>query len=906
MLEIIIAMTYFALGLPLNFRRFRTFSASRITNVALLATVGQAYRQVLLGRRHLGWCRQPSWPSRLNPPHRKIIERRYRTFQHGFTYTLECQRGRSFERSLAWWKWHAANHGQLRGLAGQCVDQDGTVEQCMRRESSTGGKVESTSADLASRPSHSGARRRSTIVNDLKRQLDENPYRVLFGYRSELRERSGTWSPHGMWKSLRSRLEISSDDPQVSGESGLEDQTRPPRQNRPGNGKQPFSTAGPGSTKPVFESRSAAESDYYIDPVTLRKVYKSSDKREGAVDIPVKRSGSYSVNGNFSKDASKAVPRLSSTDSESSQIYKVSWPKPTGTSSTDPTSNPGLPTPSRQDGSIVPSFEGYGGLRNKRQGKPSRGNCAGWLFKEGFTPEVSQTREDQFEPDAPAPQMQEPSLNAATLPNVGRPASNGASARRAADNEDLDKLRAADVRASAGIVKTLAKPSRTPIAESSITARSRAEEHTSYQGEGADASRRKAKHLIDEVREIYENSYGVIDPSHRQPEMPVQQAGRSATSGARSPSTLRTTPKNKTLGTTNEASTAATADDSVDSHLARYEEKLGPTPYEFDLEKDTPIKALKVQFGNTDPKDDKTGAAQGSGPVFAPRAAEEERVLRDDIKEVEAFLREVDSQLDVLVAERRMRSVATVKAAGPVEPTPSSVAEAASSSIYKIVALDPLTQQISSAVATSSTAPQASEKIGSLAEIMLRLHSPSRFLAYLEALQADGFEVVTGGGDVLVFKKVREPISKEKNMATYTDCSGDHGRRPITPPVNPIDGTTMGTFTSPTGFVNYNVFQSPMTEDERRVFPAQESSSPLARDDRTGPDRDRVNREEPVFSGRQKWQEQEANEADESSRKGRAGLVKGMVWVGTWVAVCSYAVGVVSEYFKNGGRPRGF
>ncbi|KAH7146324.1 hypothetical protein EDB81DRAFT_947311 [Dactylonectria macrodidyma] len=113
-------------------------------------------------------------------------------------------------------------------------------------------------------------------------------------------------------------------------------------------------------------------------------------------------------------------------------------------------------------------------------------------------------------------------------------------------------------------------------------------------------------------------------------------------------------------------------------------------------------------------------------------------------------------------------------------------------SMYKILAFDASSQTMSIADATTT---MDNDSPSTLSDILLRLTSPSKFLPHFESLQAQGYEVASGSGDVLIFRKVRE---------------GD-GRPAYPPRVNPIDmmgKPAIGNFASPTGFVNYDALES--------------------------------------------------------------------------------------------------
>ncbi|KAI1211085.1 uncharacterized protein F4807DRAFT_421543 [Annulohypoxylon truncatum] len=199
--------------------------------------------------------------------------------------------------------------------------------------------------------------------------------------------------------------------------------------------------------------------------------------------------------------------------------------------------------------------------------------------------------------------------------------------------------------------------------------------------------------------------------------------------------------------------------------------------------------------------------------------------------------------------------------------------------VYKILAYDSSTQKINIAETTSIVPDQAAPLTP--AEVLLRLSNPTKFFPHFAPLQAEGFEIVSGEGDVLVFRQVRH--SKAADSQTGA-------------PVNPIDLMGKSTalpnaaaFVSPTGFVNYDV---PKVEEESQTTPF-----------RSGID---VRREEPVFSGPKVTKE----EAKKGKGKKKRSLGKRALLGGAWVAGISYGLGVVSEYFKTGGLdgrgPKGF
>jgi hypothetical protein len=200
--------------------------------------------------------------------------------------------------------------------------------------------------------------------------------------------------------------------------------------------------------------------------------------------------------------------------------------------------------------------------------------------------------------------------------------------------------------------------------------------------------------------------------------------------------------------------------------------------------------------------------------------------------------------------------------------------------VYKILAYDPTMQEINTAE-TTSIVPDSTSTL-TPAEVLLRLSNPAKFFPHFQPLQSEGYEIVSGSGDVLVFRKIRTAGpqgSKSKSASSIQNRNT----------TNPIDGmqssplAATGNFASPTGFVNHDL---PVSE------PPFKSNID-------------VRREEPVFSGKSNWQEDSSSTRRKSKGRGKRLLIGA-----AWVAGCSYAIGVVAEFFRTGGidgrGPQGF
>ncbi|CAL3965226.1 unnamed protein product [Diplocarpon coronariae] len=196
--------------------------------------------------------------------------------------------------------------------------------------------------------------------------------------------------------------------------------------------------------------------------------------------------------------------------------------------------------------------------------------------------------------------------------------------------------------------------------------------------------------------------------------------------------------------------------------------------------------------------------------------------------------------------------------------------------VYKILAYDPTMQSVSIAE-TTSMVPDASNPL-TPAEVLLRLSNPSKFFSHFASLQAQGYEIVAGSGDVLVFRKVRSgaPVLERSDSTVEAhEKAAAEERKRVT---NPIDGmqstpiATTGDFASPTGFVNHDLPRGSEVPFKSNID---------------------VRREEPVFSGRR-----HGREGSQSNTKTRG---KRILVGAAWVAACSYVVGVVSEFFRISG-----
>lgn len=213
--------------------------------------------------------------------------------------------------------------------------------------------------------------------------------------------------------------------------------------------------------------------------------------------------------------------------------------------------------------------------------------------------------------------------------------------------------------------------------------------------------------------------------------------------------------------------------------------------------------------------------------------------------------------------------------------------------VYKILAYNPGMNTIDIAE-TSSAVPDDSSPLPP-AEVLLRLSNPAKFFPHFEPLRTQGFEIVSGSGDVLIFRKVREPSdggnAPPKKVAA-PKTTEKHAKRTLPASIiNPIDMTgkpsyvppSTANFVSPTGYVNLDL--PPLDEGTAKSAAAKASSTPF----QSGIG---VRREEPVFSGPK-------DNSNKAGTTGKPGVAKRMIVGATWVAGVSYAIGLATEYVKG-------
>jgi hypothetical protein len=278
-------------------------------------------------------------------------------------------------------------------------------------------------------------------------------------------------------------------------------------------------------------------------------------------------------------------------------------------------------------------------------------------------------------------------------------------------------------------------------------------------------------------------------------------------------------------------------------------------------------------------------------------ASQAERVNEIQAQEKAAVEASVDSLTQEKAKEskdnsskRAATAVNTNPATMPPDTTSSSRDVAAPDQqvpgLYKILAYDSSTLQISMATTTSSLSASASgtgdiESPLHPTEVLSRLNNPAKFLPYFQGLQNEGYEIVSGSGDILVFKKVREVLASSNTDAPIQTAT-----------------TTAKQPDAPTQKEAATVLEE---------FPSKPAPAPPA-----PPSSPIVYRQEDVFSGAGKtwhWEETQSESSFGSKKPSEGswyGIKRGLrriFFTGLATAGVAYAIGAVAEFFGAQQQP---
>jgi hypothetical protein len=198
-------------------------------------------------------------------------------------------------------------------------------------------------------------------------------------------------------------------------------------------------------------------------------------------------------------------------------------------------------------------------------------------------------------------------------------------------------------------------------------------------------------------------------------------------------------------------------------------------------------------------------------------------------------------------------------------------------SLYKVLAYDSSTLQMNIAETTSSMSATGDAETQPLhpTEVLSRLNNVAKFLPYFADMEKQGYEMVSGSGDVLVFKRIRAPMDSPE----ATTKPGHAIMEDLPDKSTPADSVA-------------------------------ESTAPNT-------DSSKIRRQEDVFSGSgQTWHQEDGGSGSSSNQSTEPGwfrkAAKRVFFASTLTAAIAYTLGVVAEQAgaqvpgdrpKRSGRP---
>lgn len=214
----------------------------------------------------------------------------------------------------------------------------------------------------------------------------------------------------------------------------------------------------------------------------------------------------------------------------------------------------------------------------------------------------------------------------------------------------------------------------------------------------------------------------------------------------------------------------------------------------------------------------------------------------------------------------------------------------------RILAFDPVNSQVICAETTSSM--HANESIRPAADVLLHLNNPAKFLPHFAKMKADGYEIVSGGSDILIFRKIVSEGS-ESTMTGSADIehfaiSTEDGIGSAADSLNAKDS-----YPPPQPSSNTDRSKSRIVQRQETVF----TGGPPNWSPYHSPSSSSIATEELEYP-----RTETSNKSSTASKLGKG--LRRIVLSGVATAGTFYAIGVVCEYFLTGGQdglgPEGF
>ncbi|KAL1962004.1 hypothetical protein VTN77DRAFT_695 [Rasamsonia byssochlamydoides] len=732
----------------------------------------------------------------------------------------------------------------------------------------------------------------------LKKEIEADPYNFLFGKSNEWLgyrdKRSTDWTSLcrsflGYHEAPKKAQELDTN-PSKGKETASPETTKGDKVIESSEYQE--STASTASTA-VHENTTKATTDTILefDPVSGRMVPKKSQtpevakdaipKDDGAVDIPVKTFKSYRAQFGYGTDTNEGSEKLKQEDDSANKAEKDQF---------DPVKNG------------IPDTEGL----NQEKQKPDV------LYLAGPEKDIDSSPSSAVGQGAEASVQADIEPSSSTIKNKTATSSEmrqGVHNFKEIKDDDVDLLRASDIRASYSADKTqqeIAEKKKLKLEALERDFNSYKDPESDLNVEEIRANAKKHESLqvpesqADEVRSSTTPTLH-IETSATQP---VEQSSAVEARGSESELALKARPDNDSV------SLQQTTSVSSDNELPQSDKSAVPD----DLSRE--IRDIyESSYGEITPQHRQGGPTEKITPSnslvidesqnsITPRLQTVDARLHETLQSARKFTetaREVTKELmetcEQLEISKRAPKSSSPQTDGnsPLNTSPTLPAT------YRVLAYDSSTLQVVIAETTSSV--YSAERTLHPAEVLSRLNSPAKFLPHFAKMQADGYEIVSGGGDILVFKKVREPGTSSMTAGSVEPTEQDKDVFAAAK-INSAESRLQ----EQQGIPNKVDRDQHITQPEQPVRTSPSSSPGV------------VHRQETVYTGgppnsspyppppTPEVNTEMGSISHEKSSFGKT--ARRILLTGFATAATCYAIGVVCEYFRTGGQdglgPEGF
>lgn len=218
----------------------------------------------------------------------------------------------------------------------------------------------------------------------------------------------------------------------------------------------------------------------------------------------------------------------------------------------------------------------------------------------------------------------------------------------------------------------------------------------------------------------------------------------------------------KQMSTESETPTPSKAKLKIQDSTQQAEPILVPEDQELDLLRASDIRASYPKLSSE---------PQRAKPVDQGlRASEPQKDLGQELNSIEDRVSGLAEDAAVLKSQVRDVSEAQDAVFKSEQDVTTTAKQTVPGKTYCVLAYDPSTQQVTRADTTSSLS--LSSETSHPKDILPRLNHPAKFLDHFAQMHKEGYEIVSGGGDILVFRfRDQVPLPREAEKAEVTESA---------------------------------------------------------------------------------------------------------------------------------------